>query len=151
MKLRYYYRYTLLGVLEKIGNKYFYTSNVANEQELERGYLISPSDYGLFNSNKRESETLFVDFKRLLWACHPSTLEWANISFVITDKDGNITDKGRNPFLYTKYGIGYTESTVTITDSEWEALIKLSKLPAPVYGFGDYRADFYTLTENQEF
>ena len=81
LKIGYYYRSILLGVLEKTENGFIYTSNIANEQySVDKG-ILTFSEYGLWNSYKRESKTLFSDFVDLLKSCSRiDILETAKIS-----------------------------------------------------------------------
>ena len=109
-----------MGILEKTDAGYSYTSDVANEQYLKDKWLIDESNYGLFKSHKRESETLFIDFERLLWNVRPDCLDKANISFAYSDND-----KVYKPYL----------NHAIVTDPSWEALIKLSFLPTFPSGF----------------
>lgn len=113
MELNFYYGTTLLGIIEKIENVYIYTSNIRNEQILKNKMHLSKTEYDLFDSCKRESEALFVEFKRLLWNNLPDTLERANISFTYSEND----------LVYKPY-----INTTKVTEPPWEALVKLSKL-----------------------
>ena len=81
MKIGYYYRGILLGMLEKTENGYSYTSDTANEQYIMDGQLLTSDEYKLWNSYKKESKTLFSDFEHVLNRCQrKDILEDAKIS-----------------------------------------------------------------------
>jgi len=69
MKLTYYYCSIPFGVLEKTKSGYSYTSYTANEQILLTQGLLDYSEYGLWNSSKRESKTLFPDMVQVITEC----------------------------------------------------------------------------------
>ena len=88
--IKLFYCSTLLGYLEKTENEYVYTSNIPNEQMLKEKRTLTESEYGLWNSFKRESQKLFPDFEDLLkqWSradilkranITPEDSEWENL------------------------------------------------------------------------
>jgi hypothetical protein len=71
MKIKLIYCDTLVGELEKTeDDKYIYTSNIYNEQKLSKERrCFKYSDYTLWNSFKKESSELFIDFETILLRC----------------------------------------------------------------------------------
>jgi len=69
MKLTLFFCRVPLGVLEKGESGYAYTSYTANEQMLLIQGALFYSEYGLWDSYRRESKTLFRDMERFLAEC----------------------------------------------------------------------------------
>ena len=106
MKLRYMFRGTELGILEKIDKKkYMYNSNVSNEQRLINTCVsFRVSNYSLLNSENKESSYLFGEFELLV------------DDFMKSD---SIRESAR----------------IKNRDSKWEKLVKFSKLNYFTPGF----------------
>jgi len=66
-KLSVCYRTVVLGQLSKNSNGDFvYESNLQNEEKLLKQGVLTKSEYELWGSDKRSSDTLFPDIKNIL-------------------------------------------------------------------------------------
>ena len=121
MKLYFYYRFTVLGYVEKTDAGYLYTSNIRNEQKLKDSMHLRENNYNLFDSCKRESEVLFTEFKRI-------------IPYKELDVNGQLVpfrEGGCRRGCRIKDAAGIDEE-----DSDWEKLVKISKIKPCPSGFG---------------
>ena len=115
MKIYYYYGTTVLGFVEKTENGYMYTSNIPNEQKLKSKWLITESDYKLFDSFERESEELFPEFKKLIPGDDPDEYD------PMTYYQNAYYSRRIRPDIIDRAKINFG-------NSEWEMLVKMSKL-----------------------
>ena len=98
MRIGYYYRGYLLGALEKTENGYIYNSDIANEQYLLDKHILTRSEYGLWNSINKESQTLFPEFEYIIMSCsrRRDILDRANICSTDSKWDKLVKLSARN-------------------------------------------------------
>ena len=63
------YRRYQLGELQKTKKGYEYSSEISNEQILKKEYLLTDSEYSLWDSYKKVSDKLFKEFQEILTNC----------------------------------------------------------------------------------